>query len=166
MSLESGPTVPAPGASYVYVPGSWVWRGRYVWRPGVWVAYRPDWVWVPARYSWTPAGYVYCEGYWDYPLARRGVLFAPVAFARPVYARPAFVYTPVYVVSEPCMVGALFVRRGYGLLFVALLSVVRGSSALGLEKVTRLARLYEATEFEGDATTAHRVAGALLKALG
>jgi hypothetical protein len=91
-----------------------VWRGRYVWRPGVWVAHRPDWLWVPARYSWTPAGYVYCEGYWDYPLARRGVLFAPVAFARPVYARPSFVYTPVYVVSEPCMVGALFVRRGCG----------------------------------------------------
>jgi hypothetical protein len=114
LSLESGPTVPAPGASYFYVPGSWVWRGRYVWRPGVWVAHRPDWVWVPARFYWTPAGYVYSEGYWDYPLARRGVLFAPVAFVRPVYARPAFVYTPAYVVSEPCMVGALFVRRGYG----------------------------------------------------
>lgn len=57
-----------------------MWRGRYVWRQGVWVAY---------RYYWTPAGYAYCEGYWDYPLARRGVLFAPVAFAQPVYARPA-----------------------------------------------------------------------------
>src|SRR6185436_7884533 len=52
-------------------------------------------------------------GYWDYPLATRGVLFAPVAFVRPVYARPAYVYTPVYVVSEPCLVGALFVRRGH-----------------------------------------------------
>ena len=31
-----------------------------------------------------------------------------------MYVRPAFVYTPVYVVSEPCMVGALFVRRGHG----------------------------------------------------
>ncbi len=78
----------------------------------VWVEYRTDWVWVPARYQWTPAGYVFCDGYWDYPLARRGVLFAPVAFAQPIYTRPAFVYTPVYVVSEPCMFGALFVRRG------------------------------------------------------
>ncbi len=113
-SLESGPVVPAPGASYFYAPGSWVWRGRYLWRPGVWVAYRPGWIWVPARFYWTPAGYVSCAGYWDYPLARRGVLFAPVAFTRPIYARPAFVFTPTFVVSEPCMIGALFVRRGSG----------------------------------------------------
>jgi hypothetical protein len=113
-TLESGPSVVSPGESYFYSPGCWVWRGRYVWRPGVWVAYRPNWIWVPACYHWTPAGYVFCEGYWDYPLARRGVLFAPVVFVQPIYTRPAFVYTPVYVVSEPCMVGALFVRRGYG----------------------------------------------------
>lgn len=111
-SLEVGPTVAAPNATSLYVPGTWVWRGRYVWRPGVWIEYRPNWVWVPAHYRWTPVGYVFVEGYWDYPLATRGVLFAPVVFVRPV--RPAFVYTPVYVVSEPCMVGALFVRRGYG----------------------------------------------------
>src|SRR5262249_22806717 len=66
-----------------------------------------------AGYAWPPAGYVFCDGYWDYPLAHRGVLFAPVVFARPIYTRPAYVYTPVYVVSEPCMVGALFVRRGH-----------------------------------------------------
>jgi hypothetical protein len=111
-SLETGPTVPAPGEAYFYAPGAWVWRGRYVWRPGVWVEYRTNWMYVPARYYWTPAGYVFCEGYWDYPLTTRGVLFAPVVFARPVYVQPTFVYTPVYVVSEPCMVGALFVRRG------------------------------------------------------
>ena len=113
-SIELGPTVPAPTATSVYIPGSWVWRGKYKWRPGVWVGYRPEWIWVPARFHWTPAGYVFCEGYWDYPLAARGVLFAPVAFRRPIYAQPAFVYTPAYVVSAPCMVGALFVRRGHG----------------------------------------------------
>ncbi len=112
-SVEIGPTVAAPNATSLYVPGSWVWRGRYVWRPGVWVEYRPTWVWVPARFQWTPAGYVFVEGYWDYPLGTRGVMFAPVAFPRAVYAQPGFVYTPVYVVSEPCMVGALFVRRGH-----------------------------------------------------
>jgi len=112
-SIEVGPTVPAPNTTSVYIPGAWVWRGKYVWRPGVWVEYRPNWVWVPARYYWTPAGYVFVEGYWDYPLATRGVLFAPVAFTQPVYLQPAYVYTPVYVVSEPALVGALFVRRGY-----------------------------------------------------
>jgi hypothetical protein len=111
-SVEVGPTVDAPDATSVYVPGSWVWRGRYVWRPGVWVEHRSGWVWVPARYYWTPAGYVFVEGYWDYPLATRGVLFAPIAFTQPLYAQPAYVYTPVYVVSEPAMMGALFVRHG------------------------------------------------------
>ena len=114
VTIEVGPTVPAPNATSFYIPGSWVWRNKYVWRPGVWVGYRSNWVWAPARFQWTPAGYVFIDGYWDYPLATRGVLFAPIAFSRPVYVQPAFIYTPVYVVSEPCMVGALFVRRGHG----------------------------------------------------
>jgi hypothetical protein len=113
-TLEVGPTVPAPSATHVYVPGAYVWRdGKYWWRPGVWVEYRAGWVWVPARYHWTPAGYVFSEGYWDYPIATRGVLFAPVVYAQPVYVRPTYVYTPAYVVSEPAMMGAMFVRRGY-----------------------------------------------------
>ncbi len=113
-SIEIGPTVAAPNTTSVYVPGSWVWRGKYLWRPGVWIEHRRDWVWVPARYHWTPVGYVFSDGYWDYTLAHRGVLFAPVVIAQPVYTRRGFVYTPVYVVSEPCMTGALFVRRGHG----------------------------------------------------
>jgi hypothetical protein len=112
-SLETGPTVPAPTVTSVYVPGSWVWRGRYVWRPGVWIGYNADWVWVPAHFVWTPMGYVFVEGYWDYVLARRGMLFAPVIVPQAVYARPGFLYTPTFVVSEPAMLGALFVRRGY-----------------------------------------------------
>jgi hypothetical protein len=112
--IEVGPSVPAPTGTSFYVPGSWVWRGRFVWRPGFWIEHRPGWVWVPAHFRWSPVGYVFVDGYWDYPLAGRGVLYAPVYFPRPVYTRPAFVYTPAYVVSEPCMVGALFVRRGFG----------------------------------------------------
>ncbi len=113
-SIEVGPTVVAPTTTSIYVPGSWVWRSRYVWRPGFWIEYRPGWIWVPAHFRWTPAGYVFIDGFWDYPLANRGILFAPVYFPRPVYAQVGFVYTPAYVVSEPCMVGALFVRRGWG----------------------------------------------------
>lgn len=114
VSVETGPVVPAPTATSFYIPGSWVWRQKYVWRPGVWVEHRANWIWVPARYVWTPAGYVFCDGHWDHLIATRGVLFAPVVFPRPVLLRPRYVYTPVYVVSEPCMVGALFVRRGHG----------------------------------------------------
>ncbi len=111
-TIEVGPTVPAPNETSFYVPGSWVWRGRYVWRPGTWVGHRANWLWSPARYHWTPAGYVFVDGYWDYPVATRGILFAPVVFVRPIHR--GFVYTPVYVVSEPALVGALFVRRGCG----------------------------------------------------
>src|SRR5262245_38977465 len=113
-SIEAGPAIPAPSETHIYVPGCWLWRGHYVWRPGFWIAHRPGWIWCPAHYRWTPVGYVYVGGYWDYTLAARGVLYAPVYFDRRVVVRPAFVYTPTYVVSEPCMVGALFVRRGWG----------------------------------------------------
>ena len=75
----------------VYVPGTWAWRGHYLWRPGFWIGHRPDWVWTPARYVWSPAGFVFVDGYWDYPLATRGVLFAPVYFDRRVIVQPAFV---------------------------------------------------------------------------
>lgn len=113
-SVESGPSVAAPTATSIYAPGSWVWRGRFVWRPGFWIEHRPNWVWVPAHWRWTPVGFVFVDGYWDFPLANRGVLYAPVAFTQPVFVQPSFVFTPAYVVSEPCMVGALFVRRGWG----------------------------------------------------
>lgn len=57
------------------------------------------------------------------------------------------------------------VQRGYGLLFVAQLAIVRGPE-LGLSKVARLTRLYEQLEFPGDERQAHRVASGLVHALG
>lgn len=111
--LELTPSIPAPDSSSFYVPGSWVYRHRYVWRPGFWIAHRPNWIWTPAYYRWSPAGYVFVDGYWDYPLASRGTLFAPVYF-RPGIVRPSFVYTPYIVVNEPSLHTSLFVRRGWG----------------------------------------------------
>ena len=84
-TIEIGPTIDQPTNTSFYIPGSWVWRGRYVWRPGVWIDHRPGWVWVPAHFCWTPLGYVFVDGYWDYVLATRGVLFAPIVFHRPIY---------------------------------------------------------------------------------
>lgn len=96
------------------VPGHWVWRERYVWQPGFWTDHRPGWVWVPAQYSWTPAGYLFVNGYWDYPLAERGMLFAPVRLAPAVAARTDFVFTPSHTVSQNGLIAALFIRRGCG----------------------------------------------------
>jgi len=56
------------------------------------------------------------------------------------------------------------VERGYSLLFIAHLAVVRGP-ALGLSKVARLTRLYQQLEFPHDERTAHRVASAAVTAL-
>ncbi|QEL13270.1 YXWGXW repeat-containing protein [Limnoglobus roseus] len=112
--LEVAPSVPSPGETYVYVPGTWVWRNRYVWRPGFWVDHRPGWIWTPAHYRWTPAGYIFIDGYWDMPLANRGVLFAPVYVPPGLYARPNYYYSPTVVVAEPALYTSLFVRRGWG----------------------------------------------------
>jgi hypothetical protein len=112
-SLEAGPAVPAPSDDHVYVPGSWVYSGyRYVWRPGVWVVHRPGWVWIPAHFRWTPVGYVYVEGYWDYTLRDRGILFAPCWIDRRVAYRPGWYYAPSVVVYDDWLYGAMFVRAG------------------------------------------------------
>ena len=56
------------------------------------------------------------------------------------------------------------VQRGYSLLFVALLSVIRGD-ALAINKVARLTRLYLETDFPGDERKAQRIASELVSAL-
>src|SRR5262245_12273423 len=102
---EQEPPRLAPGQ--VYEPGCWVYREKdYVWRPGFAVDVPEGWVWVSARYSWTPAGCLFVEGHWDYPLRERGLLFAPVVFRGKGAAR----YAPSHVVREECLLGALFVR--------------------------------------------------------
>ena len=112
-TLEVGPSVVSPSADCFYTPGSWVYGGtKYRWRPGFWVEHRRDWVWVPDHYRWTPCGYVFIGGYWDRPLATRGVLFAPVYFRPAVFERRRYVYTPVYAVPDTSLQTCLFVRGG------------------------------------------------------
>jgi hypothetical protein len=114
-TIDAGPSAPAPQPDSVYVAGCWVYRTRrYVWRPGFWYVPRPGWVWVPAHYVWTPCGYLFVDGYWDYPLSTRGLLFAPVVIERRFWGRPRWVFRPSFVVYEPALVGCLFVRPDYG----------------------------------------------------
>lgn len=112
-TLEVGPSSAAPGPDYFWVSGSWVYRDRYAWRPGYWARGQADWIWTPAHYRWTPSGYVFIDGYWDYPLVRRGVLFAPVYYAQPVYLQPAFVYTPAVVINTDILTVNMFCRPRY-----------------------------------------------------
>lgn len=113
-TVEAGPNRAAPSADQTWLPGSWVWQQtRYAWRPGFWAAVQPDWVWTPAHYVYTPRGYVFVDGYWDYSVARRGVLFAPVYFAANTYARPGFSYSPTTVIDLGAFVDNLFFRPRY-----------------------------------------------------
>jgi hypothetical protein len=103
---------PAPDS--FYVPGSWVWAGdRYAWRSGYWAKVQPGYVWVPGHYRWTPSGYIYIAGYWDYAIAQRGVLFAPVV-VDPAVVSVGFVYTPTFVVRDRIIIDSLFIRPSVG----------------------------------------------------
>ena len=114
-SVEAGPNIEAPTGDYTWLPGSWVWQqNRYLWRPGFWTPSYANWVWTPAHYQWAPRGYVYVAGYWDYDVARRGLLFAPVRFHQSVYSRRGFSYTPSTVIDLGLIASHLFLRPNYG----------------------------------------------------
>jgi hypothetical protein len=113
-SLESGPVGNPPTADYTWIPGTWIYRhGRFLWLAGQWAPIHRGWVWIPAHYASTPAGYVFVDGYWDYELARRGVLFAPVSFRRG-YHGWGFSYTPSVVLNTDLLTDCLFVNGPCG----------------------------------------------------
>lgn len=114
-SVEEGPNVKAPSDDHSWVPGNWIWRNdRYAWRTGYWAPARENWSWTPAYYRWSHRGYVYVDGFWDYPVIRRGVVFAPVHFARGYAFRPGYSYRPATVISLSVFSNHLFLRPGYG----------------------------------------------------
>ena len=99
-SVEAGPNIAAPSADDTWLPGTWMWQqNRYAWRPGFWAGGQQDWDWVPAHYVWAPRGYVFVDGYWDYSIGRRGVLFAPVSFSGDTYSQPGYSYSPSMVID-------------------------------------------------------------------
>ncbi|RYD84152.1 MAG: hypothetical protein EOP84_06300, partial [Verrucomicrobiaceae bacterium] len=114
-TLEKGPNVAASSDDQTWIPGSWEYReDNYAWRAGYWEGARENWAWTPSYYRWTPRGYVYVDGYWDYPVERRGVVFAPVRFRRAeYYQRPDYVYSPATVISLAVFSNHLFVRPRY-----------------------------------------------------
>src|SRR5262245_42697569 len=113
---QTAPPTQSPGDDYFYVPGCWVWKDRYVYRPGYWCEYRPGYVYQPPCYYNTPAGYSFVDGYWDYPLNGRGLLCPPVYFSQPVYLNPGYCWTPNFCVGADFLASCLFVnpfRNGY-----------------------------------------------------
>ena len=113
-SIDMGPSAEAPDADSLYTPGIWVYHeNRYMWRPGFWFRARPDWFYNPAGYTYSPAGYIYSEGYWDYPLERRGMLFAPARFSPDAWRTPGWNYQPRYAIGNEGLLSSLFVRPDF-----------------------------------------------------
>lgn len=110
--VEEAPP-PQEVADSTYVPGVWVYREqRYWWRPGFWVGHRPGWTWTRAYYVWTPGGYCFVDGYWDYDFHRRGILYAP-AYIHSRY-HTGWHYRPHYAIDTDFFLAALFVRPAWG----------------------------------------------------
>lgn len=99
-SVEAGPNVPAPHNDAQWIPGHWVYRNdNYVWQPGYWGEVEDNMVWTPGQYNYTGSGYRYVNGYWDYCLEDRGLLFAPVFFTRPLWLTPGWAYQPCFGIN-------------------------------------------------------------------
>ena len=114
-TVEAGPNIAAPSADDIWLPGCWMWQqNRYAWRPGYWTQGHQDWDWVPDHYVWTPSGYVFVDGYYDYSVSRRGIVFAPVYFDGGLRTQSGFSYSPSTVINPSVFVSHLFLRPGYG----------------------------------------------------
>lgn len=114
-TVEAGPNIAASSADEIWLPGCWIWQqNRYAWRPGYWTAGNQDWDWVPDHYVWTPSGYVFVDGYYDYSVPRRGVVFAPVYFDGGLRTQRGFTYSPSTVINPGVFVSHLFLRPSYG----------------------------------------------------
>jgi hypothetical protein len=108
-TLEAGPQG-AGSPDSIWIPGCWVrHEGRYAWRPGFWEAARADWVWVPSQYACTPRGCIYVDGYWDYPLSRRGMAFLPIYCPASLYGQAGFEYSPDVVLDLDGLTLNLFI---------------------------------------------------------
>jgi len=56
---------PSPGAVYVWLPGAWVWHGRWIWEAGRWDRPpRPGLRWVPHHYERRGGAHVWIAGGW------------------------------------------------------------------------------------------------------
>src|SRR5205085_2032377 len=70
-------------------------------------------------------------GFWDYPLARRGLLYAPVAFDMPLWRSPGWTYAPRWAVNLSTVSGALSVSASVGQYYFGISG--GGGGRLGLQ---------------------------------
>lgn len=81
--------VQVPGISdssnYFWNAGYWSYNQttkEYDWISGSWDLFDPNWVLATPHYEWRPQGYLFIPAYWDWPLDKRGVPYAPVSVSK------------------------------------------------------------------------------------
>lgn len=92
-------------ADQLWIPGCWVPAadGQFTWREGFIAERRANWDWVPAQYVWHPQGWIFVEGYWDYPLNSRGQSFASIKLAAETYGQDRLRFESFAAIPNPAI---------------------------------------------------------------
>jgi hypothetical protein len=107
---DAGPSTPPPDDQSFYIPGTWFYGDSgYGYRPGYWAGYRPGYLWYPARYIWTPLGFLFASGYWDYYWPARGLLY-PALYYGNHFPFIGYIYHPYYALRVNPLAAALYVN--------------------------------------------------------
>ncbi|ADI37922.1 hypothetical protein [Waddlia chondrophila] len=99
----------APQDNYFWNPGFWWYNpnaNEYEWVDGRWEELDPNWVLIPAHYTWRPEGYVFIDAYWDWPLDSLGEAYEPVYI--PPAQRETIVYEPTKIVEVSYIIDHYF----------------------------------------------------------
>ncbi len=105
--IEQAPPTPieeetgqSPEEDYFWAKGHWTFdkeTQEYQWSNGRWERLDPNWILVPAHYSWRPGGYVLIPAYWDWTLEERGIPYASIFV--PKSNRSHVVYEPTIAID-------------------------------------------------------------------
>lgn len=78
-SPRLGPDRSPNGPDSFWRPGQQVLVGdSFQFQPGFWTKHQPQFIWQPSSYVQRPEGFAKVDGYWDFEIATRGVLNAPL----------------------------------------------------------------------------------------
>jgi hypothetical protein len=118
-SFNFAPIGKRPSVDHFWAPGSFVSRnGSLVQNPGRWVRTpdkAADWIWTPPQVIPTAdGGGLLIDGFWDYPITKRGFVFAPVQFGRGADPVPASKLASAVVLDLPRTFHHLFVDERTG----------------------------------------------------
>lgn len=100
---------PPPSEDQFWNPGYWSYNSDsedFDWVEGTWVRLDPNWVLIPAHYTWRPSGYVFIPAYWDWPLDSLGQAYESV-YIEPS-DREAYVYEPVNTIPDTYIISHYF----------------------------------------------------------